>query len=385
MPMAVVTAEFDRALSLAAERSERAQELGRLDDDVIAALAGAGLGRALMPIELGGRQDHPRVLIDAVARVAAADASTGWCLSISAGCKLLSGYIPEVASREMFSDPDVEIASMFAPIGVATRSLGLGGSYDATLTGRWPFTSNCVHSRWIGLGALISDDRGTEARPRVVFVDAERLVIEETWDTSGLKATGSHHVHADTTPVDLARSFAFSDHAWPDGPLWRMPMFTVLAPVMVAAPLGIARGAVDMLFETIASPTTQAIRGRLIDDPVGLAELAAADAALRAAHAGLISAVDDVWTLADARQHASRSKQALVLLAVHHAIDTAVDAVSVAHRLCGGAAAYSGHPLLATLHDVHTARQHILFAHQHRALLCRIAAGTDEKASPFIV
>ena len=95
-----------------------------------------------------------------------------------------------------------------------------------------------------------------------------------------------------------------------------------------------------MLFETIASPTTQAMRGRLIDDPVGLAELAAADAALRAAHAGLISAVDDVWTLADARQHASRSKQALVLLAVHHAIDTAVDAVSVAHRLCGGAALF---------------------------------------------
>jgi hypothetical protein len=34
---------------------------------------------------------------------------------------------------------------------------------------------------------------------------------------------------------------------------------------------------------------------------------------------------------------------------------------------------------------VHTARQHFLFAHQHRASLARIAAGTDETFPPFII
>jgi hypothetical protein len=128
-----------------------------------------------------------------------------------------------------------------------------------------------------------------------------------------------------------------------------------------------------------------AMRGNLIDDPVGMAELCAADAALRAAYAGVISALDEVWAIAVSEHRTSRSVQARVLLAVHHAIDISVETVSTAHRLCGGGAAYSGHRLLTALHDVHTARQHFLFAHQHRASLARIAAGTDETFPPFVI
>ena len=344
----------------------------------------AWAGLSFRPNLVGGRPIRAK-LIDAVARTAAADASTGWCLSVSAGCKLFSGYIPEGAARELFVDPDVEIAGNFAPVGVATRSTGPDGGFDAILTGRWPFTSNCLHSRWIGVGAVIRDDHGTEPRPRIVFVPTEDLVIEDTWYASGLQATGSHHVRADATPIELERSCTFSDQAWADGALWRMPMFTVLGTVLAAAPLGIARGAVDVVFESISSTTTTAMRGHLADDPVGLAELAAADAALRAAHAGVVAAVDDVWIIAEAGQRASRSVQARVLLAVHHAIDSSVEAVSVAHRLCGGSASYSGHRVLTALHDLHTARQHILFAHQHRARFCRIAAGIDDKVPPFVM
>jgi hypothetical protein len=127
------------------------------------------------------------------------------------------------------------------------------------------------------------------------------------------------------------------------------------------------------------------MRGELADDPVGLAELAAADASLRAAHAGVLSAVGDVWADANRGHRASRASQARCMMSVQHAIDLTVESVSTAHRLCGGAAAYAGHPLLASLINIHTARQHISFAHQHRARLGRIAAGIDEVAPPFIV
>ena len=93
--MTTTTVEFDRAIDLAAERSVAASQAGRLDDDVITALAKAGVSRTLLPTALGGRQAHPRELIDAIARIAAADASTGWCMAVSAGCNLFSGYISE--------------------------------------------------------------------------------------------------------------------------------------------------------------------------------------------------------------------------------------------------------------------------------------------------
>ena len=91
--MTTDTAEFDAVLALAAERSAAAEQMGRLDPDVVAAIARAGVNRSLLPAALGGRQAHPRELIDAVSRIAAADASTGWCVSISGGLNVFAGYV----------------------------------------------------------------------------------------------------------------------------------------------------------------------------------------------------------------------------------------------------------------------------------------------------
>jgi hypothetical protein len=99
----------------------------------------------------------------------------------------------------------------------------------------------------------------------------------------------------------------------------------------------------------------------------------------------VLDAVGDVFAAAIRGERADRQNQARCMMSVQHAIDVAVESVSTAHRLCGGAAAYAGHPLLTSLLDIHVARQHISLAHQHRARLGRIAAGIHESAPPFIV
>ena len=383
--MAAAAGDFESVLALIAERSTGESHRRRLDDDVVAALANAGVNRMLLPAELGGLEADPRDVVNMVARVSAVDASTGWCTGISAGCNIFSGHVARSAAEEMYADPDVGLAGMFAPLGVVTRAGSADGGVDTLLSGRWPFASNCLHSGWIGVGAVVGNGDDVEPLSRVVFVPAAELMVEDTWDACGLQATGSHHVRADAVPVDLDRSATFAGSPWPTGPLWQMPLFTVLLPVLVAAPLGMARSAVDAVMERVARSGGGAMRGELADDPVGVAEIATADAALRAAHAGVIEAVGDVWEAARRGQRASRALQARCMLAVQYAVDIAVESVSTAHRLCGGAAAYSGHRVLSTLLDVHTARQHISFAHQHRARLGRISAGIDEVAPPFIL
>ena len=57
---------------------------------------------------------------------------------------------------------------------------------------------------------------------------------------------------------------------------------------------------------------------------------------------------------------------------------------SVAHRLGGGAAAYSASQPLRALCDVEAARQHLQFAHKHRVALGRILAGADITYPPYI-
>jgi len=143
------TSALDGVLGLVAARSASAAQNRRLDDDVVAAIAHAGIGRTLLPVELGGRGIPPGDLVEAVAQVAAVDGSTGWCTGITAACSLFGGYVSEDSARDMYVDPDVGLAGMFATAGVVTKRARLDGGIDATLTGRWPFTSNCLHSRWI--------------------------------------------------------------------------------------------------------------------------------------------------------------------------------------------------------------------------------------------
>jgi len=351
----------------------------RLPDTVVDALRCSGLNRFFIPVSLGGVEARVADAMDVVERIAAVDGSTGWCAAIGAGSNVFAGYLPPSAARTIFADPDQASATMFAPAGHVTDDRG-----QATLTGRWPFTSNCLHSAWAGLGACFHNADGVDPVPHVVFVPLTRLAIEDTWDVVGLRGTGSHHVVATDVPIDRDWSARFSDKPWPDGALWRLPLYTILFPTLVAVPLGIARGAVD----EIARQTREgrnARRGQLSDAPISLAELALADTRLRSARAGLRDAVNQAHTLAERGEPVGRQLQARIFLAGLQACDTSVEVTSTAHHLGGGAAAYRGSHLLRALGDVQTARQHLLFSHHHLAVLGKLVAGLDESYPPYVM
>jgi alkylation response protein AidB-like acyl-CoA dehydrogenase len=125
--------------------AEDAEHDRRLPDVVVGALRRTGINRLLLPVELGG-MDAPVVdIIDVVEQVAAADGSTAWCAAIGAGSNLFAGYLPRDGAWRVFADRDQGSATMLAPAGTLTNH---GHGYR--LSGRWPFTSNCLHSEWIG-------------------------------------------------------------------------------------------------------------------------------------------------------------------------------------------------------------------------------------------
>jgi alkylation response protein AidB-like acyl-CoA dehydrogenase len=110
-----------------------------------------------------------------------------------------------------------------------------------------------------------------------------------------------------------------------------------------------------------------------------------ADTSLGGARAGLYEAADAVWDEAATTDRVSQAAQAQLFLALGHGADAAVDATSTAHRLGGGAAAYSSSPLQRYLRDVVTARQHITFSHGHRGMLAQAIAGLPVFAPPIII
>jgi alkylation response protein AidB-like acyl-CoA dehydrogenase len=360
----------------AADEFERSR---RLPDAVVTALRNTGINRLLIPAALGGTEAPITDVMDVMERIAAVDGSAAWCAAIGAGSNVFAGYMPATGASTVFADPDQSSATMFAPVGRVVSDHS-----RAVLNGRWPFTSNCLHSSWIGLGALFHEADGMDPVPRIVFVPVADLAIEDTWDVAGLRGTGSHHVVAAEIAIDPDRSARFADRPWPDGTLWRLPIYTTLLPTLVAVPLGIARGAVDEISRQAREGRT-ARRGQLADAPVSMAELAVADTRLRAARAGLRDAVGEAHMRAERGEPISRQLQARICLAGLHACDTSVEVTSTAHHLGGGAATYRGSRLLRALGDVQAARQHLLFSHHHLSELGKVAAGLDVAYPPYVM
>ena len=159
----------------------------------------------------------------------------------------------------------------------------------------------------------------------------------------------------------------------------------MLLPALVSVPLGIARHAVDEIARQVREGRT-ARRGQLADDPNALGDLAMADARLCAARATVREAVATAERWAGAAgSPVPRPVQARTIVAYLHACDTSVEVTGVAHRLGGGAAAYTGSPLLRALADVEAARQHLMFSHHHLVALAPILAGVDAPAPPLVL
>jgi alkylation response protein AidB-like acyl-CoA dehydrogenase len=358
-------------------RADEIEAERRLPEEVIAAIRSTGLNRMGVPAELGGDERPPAEMAAIVEAIAAADGSAGWCAAVGSGTNVFSGYVQRSAAAELWRDPDAANASMFGACGRVST-----GDDGPTLTGRWPFVSNCLHSTVIGLGAMPTQPDAAPI-PRLFFVPAAEMTVHDTWDVRGLRGTGSHDVSLDEVPIDLARSCSLADQAWPSGTLWRIPLFALLTPPLAAAPLGIAAGSLSDIDEIVREGRVTA-RGRLVDDPVGLAELACARAALSAARAALYEVMHELWDAASAGDAIPLALRARSWMAAQHAGDVATDVTATAHRLAGSAAVYSGHRLGRALADVTTARQHILFSHHHRPTIAKALAGLEVSAPPVL-
>ena len=366
----------DDVVALLADHAAGNDERGHLDAAVTRALAGTGINRLMLPVELGGLAASPRRGVEVLERIAAVDGSAAWSAAIGFGTNHFAGYLHPDGAAEVFADPDQSNAAMFAALGRVTVAP------DGTewLSGRWPFTSNCEQAAWIGLGAMFDG----EDAPRLVFVFRTDVVIHQTWDVAGLRATASNDTEVVDLRIDRRRTCSFSDRPWAEGPLWRLPLFTALAPPLAAVSLGIARGALDEINLQALARRAQ-MRGSLLDDAVGMGDLAAADMLLRGARAGLLEVTDECWARAEDGGPIDRALQARAFLAAQHCTDIAVDVCATAHRLGGGAAAYRSSPLLHALRDVETARQHAMFNRGLRPHLARTMAGTDERHPPFVI
>ena len=338
---------------IAAEHAAESEAARRLAPPVIEAMAAAGVFRLCVPEEIGGLEAHPRELVEAVEELARGDAAAGWVGAICATSGILLGYLQKDSARRVLATPETVLGGVFAPRG---RAVPDGDGFR--VTGRWPFASGCQHCDWLMGGAVVEGDPA----PSLFLARRDEVTIHDTWHVAGLRATGSHDIEMDGVHVPAGHAASlFTDRPVAGGPLYAFPVFGLLAIAIAGVTLGIGRGALDDIVEMGAKVPTAGTRS-LAQRPTVQADVARADAALRAARAGLLDAIERAWAAAEAGGGLGEQERLGLRLAATHSATTAADVATAAYRLGGGSALYDASPLQRRLRDVNAATQHMLVA-----------------------
>ena len=360
-----------RLAPTAAELAPAAERDRQLAEQLVAALADAGLFRLCVPAAAGGLEAHPGTLVAAVRALAAGDAAAGWCVAIAATSGLVAGYLPEAAAREIYAEPATVVAGVFAPKGRATPEPG-----GFRVSGRWPFASGCRHADWLMGGCVV--DSGM----RLMLAPAEAFTIHDTWHVMGLRGTGSHDIELEGVYIPAERTASvLGDPPLQPGPLYAFPLFGLLALAIAAVSLGIARGALDDLIALAGGKVPTGGKRTLAERGTVQAEVARAEAAVRAAGALLDEAIGAAWKRAVAGAGVDVEQRAALRLAATHATAVSTRATDTAYTLAGGSALYETSPLQRRVRDAHAATQHMLVAPATWELTGRVLLGMPTDAT----
>jgi alkylation response protein AidB-like acyl-CoA dehydrogenase len=360
----------------AAKETEASRSLG---EPLVQAMVDAGLYRMLLPRALGGGELDPLTYFDVIEALARADSAAAWSVLISTSTMTITvGGLPDELLARMFTTARQTIMAGSGP--PKGRARAAPGGYR--VTGRWTQGSNILIAGWIHVGSHVYDGDvprpGADGKPiylRCVLPASEAEAID-TWDTTGMRGTGSH---------DFALTDVFVPHERVHGaelstrpqPLYRFAGWTHVAHAAIG--LGIARVALDELV-TLAGgkrATWHATEGRLATRTTIQAKVAQAEALVGSGRAYVRESTRDVWDTVTRGELPSPEQRAVYRLAIAQAMANAVQAVDLMYSLGGASAIYAASRLDRCLRDVHTAAAHVWVAPDTYELAGRLLLGLD--------
>lgn len=342
-------------------RSTEIDELRRLPDDVVRELLERGLLKLWVPALHGGAEVDPLTGLRTLTALATHDTAVAWCAYVNNNSGLLAGRLDPSVGQQYFAAPGASVAGFAAPVG---RAAAVDGGLR--VSGRWPWGSGIHHATAVGAGVRLVDGQG-EMRPRAdglavafVFLDRRDVDVLDTWDSLGIRGSGS----TDYTATDaLVREGHWVDLVDPavriDRPLFRFPLYTLLAAGLCAVAIGIASRALEEIIALAPQKRPQGAGMTLAERHTTHLAVARAEATIASSRAFLEAAVGEAWDLVLAGDEVTVAHRRRIRLATADGAQRCADAVTGLYRLAGGTAVYRACPLERLLRDAHVVTQHM--------------------------
>jgi 3-hydroxy-9,10-secoandrosta-1,3,5(10)-triene-9,17-dione monooxygenase len=253
-----------------AQRALAARRARRIPDETIADMQQAGLFRVLQPARWHGYEMDLNTFYEVELALGEGDMSTAWIYGVCGVHPWFMALLEERAAQEVWGDdPSTLICSSLMPAGKATA---VEGGYR--LSGRWRYSSGCEHCGWALLGALVAGDGGAPPHGRIFLLPRRDYQSVDTWQVSGLQATGSWDVIVNDVFVPGYRTQSMLDNfrlkgagqALNTSSLYRLPFGQIFVRGISTAALGALQGMLNAFMDYGKERITRA-GGRSAENP----------------------------------------------------------------------------------------------------------------------
>ncbi|MGE0601749.1 MAG: acyl-CoA dehydrogenase family protein [Dehalococcoidia bacterium] len=337
------------------------EEHRRLADEVYDAMINAGLFRMTAPNAFGGFEMHPSDIMRVYFSVAKIDIAAGWNLNIGASGAHTLATFPAAGGEEIYATgPDLIAAGSLNPPAKATRVEG-----GWRVSGRLPFASGCQRAAWLGALCIATNESGVERDPTTgrplllfVFMPRSEARVIETWNTMGMRGTGSHDIEFDSVFVPHLRVRIESKETAPAfaGPLYRTPGFVIIGqavPVLAAA-----ERAADELVSLAATKVPGLSRSKLAEHETAQHHMGKARTFIEAAKSFMYDTLNDGYDHAAAGEPASLALEKRAQMAARFLAEAGTTAMDLVFEAAGTTGFMQSHGFERCFRDVHSLAQH---------------------------
>jgi len=349
------------------ERASRTEELRRLPPETERDLHDTGLFRIVQPKRVGGSEFDYVALVDCADALGQADASVAWNFANLASHHWILGMFDKRAQDLVWNkNADALIASSF--IFPAGRARKVDGGY--VLRGSWPFSSGVDSSEWNMLASVVaSDDEADGIEYRIFLLNKSDYKINDTWNATGLRGTGSNDVEVNDAFVAEPMTVAVSDLAGGPTPgsavnpnaLYALPVFSLFPYVLSGVALGNAQACLDDYVDLARHRASTYNRAKLADLQSTQIKIAEASAKIDAARLIMRSACIEV--MADAKYGHVPDIAAKTKLRRDgaYSVNLCTDAVSLLFSASGARGLFTTGALQRQFRDGHAINSHLAF------------------------
>ena len=263
-------------------------------------------------------------------------------------------------------DANALIASSF--IFPAGRARKVDGGY--VLRGSWPFSSGVDSSEWNMLASVVSsDDEADGIEYRIFLLNKSDYKINDTWNATGLRGTGSNDVEVTDAFVAEPMTLAVSDldggptpgSAVNPNALYALPVFSLFPYVLSGVALGNAQACLDDYVDFARHRASTYNRAKIGDLQSTQIKIAEASAKIDAARLFMRSTC--IEAMADARRGHVPDIAAKTRLRRDGAfpVNLCTEAVSLLFAASGARRLFMSGALQRQFRDAHAMNSHLAF------------------------